>query len=83
MRHYVQIVEPMGLPLFVDGMFVEDELIECRAHPIVEGKMQRGLEFEKDEPLLLAIANLLIVTYDASRQVGETFRGPDDRCRQN
>ena len=28
MRHYVQIVEPMGLPMLVDGMFVESELVE-------------------------------------------------------
>ena len=84
MRHYVQIIEPLGLPLFVDGMFIADELIECRAHPIVKGRVQEGLEFERDEPLLLAMVGLLHSAYDASNQMDKgSSPDPNDRCRQN
>jgi hypothetical protein len=84
MRHYVQIVEPMGLPMLINGLFVEDELIECRVHPIFEDRVWERLEFEKDEPLLLALVSLLHSTYDAGGCGDNGFgSNPNDRCRQN
>ena len=84
MRHYVQIVEPMGLPMLVDGMFVESELVECRAHPLIGGVVRDQIEMEDGEPLMLAMAGLLQSVHDASSQIDqETDPDSHDRCRQN
>ncbi len=84
MRHYVQIVEPLGLPLLFDGMFVESELIECRAHPLVGGVVRDQIELGDGEPLMLAMVGLLQSVHDASSQMDQgTDPDPNDRCRQN
>ena len=84
MRHYVQIVEPMGLPILVDGMFVESKLVGCRAHPLVGGVVRDQIELEDGDPLMLAMAGLLQSVHDTSSQMDEGFSpDPNDRCRQN
>jgi hypothetical protein len=66
MRHYVQIVSPLGLPMLVDGMFVESELIECRAHAIVGGVVRNQIKLEEGEPLFEAMVSLLQTVHDKS-----------------
>ncbi len=84
MRHYVQVIEPMGLPMFVDGMFVSDELVEYRAHPIVDGVIRERMDITDGEPLMLAIIHLLRSTYNASNQMDEGHSSdPHGRCKQN
>lgn len=84
MRHYVQIVKPMGLPLLVDGMFVESELVFYRAHPLVGGVVRDQIELDDGEPLLLAMVGLLQSVHDASSQMDDgSSPDPNDRCRQN
>ena len=84
MRHYVQIVEPMGLPMLVDGMFVESELVECRAHPLIGGVVRDQIEMEDGDPLMLAMVGLLQSVHDASSQIDDgSSPNPNGRCRQN
>ena len=83
MRHYVQIVEPLGLPMFVDGMYVADELVQQRAHLIQDGVVQGEMELQEGEPLMIAIRSLLRSAYNASREVDKDL-GIDEagnRCK--
>jgi hypothetical protein len=70
--------------MLVDGMFVESELVECRAHPLIGGVVRDQIEMEDGEPLMLAMVGLLQSVHDASSQIDDgSSPNPNGRCRQN